>query len=89
MPQTRPPGQVPHWSVPPQPSEAAPQLNPSAAHVVGAQTQAPATHEYPVAHALPQKPQCAGSESSFVVWTSPRSEEAAAPTFTPGSAISF
>jgi hypothetical protein len=34
-PQTSDPVQVPHARVPPQPSPAGPQLNPSMAHVVG------------------------------------------------------
>ena len=39
--------QVPHCKSPPQPSPAGPQLNPSAAHVVGVQLGAPHTPDVP------------------------------------------
>jgi hypothetical protein len=35
------PVHVPHWSIPPQPSDCAPQLKPSLAHVVGTQATLP------------------------------------------------
>ena len=84
-PQMRPPEHVPQLRVPPQPSGAVPQFQECAAHVVGVQRQAPPEQLSFVRHALPQEPQFARSESSLVVWISPRSEARVALTFTAGT----